>query len=189
MRSEEELRQFIAGELRQHVEAWRQVRRIRPPGWLDLVATTLVALTAIAIWRPEPLGLLVIYAVVRVMRDVRRASSRPHRHDRLRLDLLREPADPLVVSRVDLVALPKQVLPAGVGDAEAVAVVPDGDDRDVLAQAQRGAQVGGRQALDLPAELATGAPDGLVDGFVLEARMRLKGCADDVLDRRRPTGG
>jgi len=75
MRSEEELRRFFAGELRQHVEVWRHVRRIRPPGMVDVVAVLLAILTAGAMWQPAPLWLLAGYAVLRVMYDVRRVQG------------------------------------------------------------------------------------------------------------------
>ena len=75
MRSEEELRQFFSGELRQHVEAWRRVSRIRPPGLVDALVVGVAILIACAMWRPDPLWLLAGYAVLRVMRDVRRVQG------------------------------------------------------------------------------------------------------------------
>jgi hypothetical protein len=75
MKTEEELRQFFAAELRPHVEAWQRITRIRPPGVLDVVVVVLACLMAGAMWRLEPLWLVPGYAVLRVMRDVRRVQG------------------------------------------------------------------------------------------------------------------
>jgi hypothetical protein len=75
VKSEEELRQFFAGELAQHVEAWRKLRRIRPLGWVDALVALAALLMAAAMWRLEPLWLLPGYVVLRVMHDVRRVQS------------------------------------------------------------------------------------------------------------------
>jgi hypothetical protein len=75
MRGDEEIRQFVSGELRQHVEAWRRVRRIRPPGWLDALVVVAAILMAGAMWRLQPLWLIPGYAVLRVMHDVRRVQA------------------------------------------------------------------------------------------------------------------
>jgi hypothetical protein len=75
MRSEEELGAFFASGLREHVEAWRRMPRIRPPNWMDLVALVTTILFAFAMQRSEALWLGGGYLVLRVMYDVRRVQS------------------------------------------------------------------------------------------------------------------
>jgi len=75
VRSEEELRGFFAGELREHVEAWRRLPRIRPPNGIDLVALGVAVLFAFATQRSEALWLGAGYLVLRVMYDIRRVQS------------------------------------------------------------------------------------------------------------------
>jgi hypothetical protein len=75
VRNDEELRAFFGGELRQHVETWRKMTRIRPPGWLDGLVVLVAILMAAAMQRMEPLWLIAGWLVLRVMHDVRRVQS------------------------------------------------------------------------------------------------------------------
>jgi Protein of unknown function (DUF3137) len=75
MQTDEEFRRFFAAELRPHIEAWQRITRIRPPGVLDVVVVLLACLMAGAMWRAEPLWLVPGYALLRVMRDVRRVQG------------------------------------------------------------------------------------------------------------------
>jgi hypothetical protein len=83
VRSEDELRAFLRGDLRTHVEAWRRLPRFAPPGALDALALAVTVLACVGTQRLEPGWLFAAWLFARTMRDVMRVKG-AFKHEVLR---------------------------------------------------------------------------------------------------------